>query len=304
MVNLEWYRTFKAIYQNGTLTRAAEELSVSQPNVSIQLASLETYIGHPLFIRLPRKMEPTEYGKRLYTQVIEAIDALEKVEAEFKKNILAKAPTIRLGTPSEIFQNYMVTQLKHLQSDIVVIYGMADGLIDQLAKNELDIAIITKQNNLHANLSYEPLFTETFMIVGNPQFDTQEFDVLVKEQNIVDAEKWLKKKTWYAYSSNLALIRRFWRENFKKRPVLKLKAVIPDNNALLEALINEDTLTVTSDIISHKILEEGRVKVIWKGLVPATNTLHLVYNKSKIQAKQVDEIRAFIKISISDALNL
>ena len=36
MVNLEWYRTFKAIYQNGTLTKAAQELLLSQPNVSVQ----------------------------------------------------------------------------------------------------------------------------------------------------------------------------------------------------------------------------------------------------------------------------
>jgi Transcriptional regulator len=45
MVNLEWYRTFKAIYEQGTLTGAAEILLITQPGVSQQLTALETYMG-------------------------------------------------------------------------------------------------------------------------------------------------------------------------------------------------------------------------------------------------------------------
>ena len=36
--------------------------------------------------------------------------------------------------------------------------------------------------------------------------------------NLSEAEKWLKTQKWYAYDNNLPLIRRFWRESFKKRP--------------------------------------------------------------------------------------
>jgi DNA-binding transcriptional LysR family regulator len=48
MVNLEWYRTFKAIYKTGTLTGAAVELFISQPGVSLHLSSLENYVGFQL----------------------------------------------------------------------------------------------------------------------------------------------------------------------------------------------------------------------------------------------------------------
>lgn len=51
MVNLEWCRTFKAIYKTGTLTGAAEILFISQPGVSLHLSSLETYVGNKLFDR-------------------------------------------------------------------------------------------------------------------------------------------------------------------------------------------------------------------------------------------------------------
>jgi DNA-binding transcriptional LysR family regulator len=54
MLNFEWYRTFKAIYQAGTLTGAAQELLISQPNVSQHLSALEAYVGKQLFERPPR----------------------------------------------------------------------------------------------------------------------------------------------------------------------------------------------------------------------------------------------------------
>lgn len=50
--NLEWYRTFKAIYEKGTLTAAAESLFISQPGVSLHLSSLESYMGVKLFDRV------------------------------------------------------------------------------------------------------------------------------------------------------------------------------------------------------------------------------------------------------------
>lgn len=300
MVNLEWYRTFKAIYQYGTLTKAAQELMISQPNVSIQLASLESYIGQQLFIRLPRKMMPTEYGKRLYTQIVESIDNLEKVEAEFKRAVLNKAPSIRFGTPSEMFNNYLAEHLgEHHDLLLNVEYGLADSLISKLANNELDIAIITKQNKQEDTVIYEPLFTESFMIVCNPSMDTSDFDTLIKEDNLNNIEKWLKDRYWYAYSSNLALIRRFWRENFKKRPILKLQATIPDNDAILKAVRNSDRLAMTSNLIAGKELEENLIKILWKGIVPTTNTLYLAYNKNKVQPQYVDKVRTFIKMHIN-----
>lgn len=299
MVNLEWYRTFKAIYQYGTLTRAAQELMISQPNVSIQLASLESYIGQQLFIRMPRKMMPTEYGKMLYTQIVESIDNLERVESEFKRTVVNKAPSIQLGTPSEVFNNYLAEHMgSHPDLLLNVEYGLADVLIEKLLNHELDIAIITKKNKQEDSITYEPLFTESFMVVCNPTLDTSEFDKLVIENNVTKIEQWLKKQYWFAYSSDLALIRRFWRENFKKRPILKLQATIPDNDAILKAVANSDRLAITSDLIAGRQLQKGLIKILWKGNSPATNTIYLAYDKNRTQPHYIDKVRTFIKMYI------
>lgn len=298
MVNLEWYRTFKAIYQNGTLTKAAQELLLSQPNVSVQLAALESYIGHALFIRLPRKMVPTDYAKQLYTQVVESIDNLERVESEFKKSILNKNTTIRLGSPAELFSVYLAKNLFRLDSYLIVQYGLASELIEKLVSNDLDIAVITQKNTAHEFLTYEPLFTESFSIVCNTEFDSSAFDNLVESGDLNQIEKWLQAQKWYAYNSNLVLVRRFWRENFKKRPLLKLQAAIPDNNAILEAVGHSNGLAVSSDLIAGKALREGLVRILWQGIHPATNELYLAYDKTKIEPKLVEEIRNFIHSSL------
>ncbi|MBB4036092.1 DNA-binding transcriptional LysR family regulator [Dysgonomonas hofstadii] len=299
MVNLEWYRTFKAIYQYGTLTRASQELMISQPNMSIQLASLESYIGQQLFVRMPRKMMPTEYGKRLYTQIVESIDNLERVEAEFKRTVLNKAPNIRFGTPSELFNNYLAEHIgENAELNLSVEYGLADKLTEKLINNDLDIAIITRQSKSEDVLTYEPLFTESFMIVCNPEFDTKEFDYCLANDDLPGTEKWLKSQKWYAYSSDLALIRRFWRENFKRRPILKLYATVPDNDAILKAVEKSDGLAVSSDLIAGRHLESGKVKILWEGNAPATNTLYLAYNKNKIQPQYIDLMRIFITTHI------
>ncbi len=61
-INLEWLRTFKAIYEHGTLTSAAEALFISQPGVSLHLNSLEGFTGYKLFDRSAKRM--SAYRKR------------------------------------------------------------------------------------------------------------------------------------------------------------------------------------------------------------------------------------------------
>lgn len=304
MVNLEWYRTFKAIYQHGTLTKASAELMISQPNASVQLSSLESYIGHALFIRLPRKMVPTEYGKLLYTQIVESIDNLERVEVEFKKSSIRKEPTIRLGVPSEVFYSYLSKNMHLVKSHLIVEYGLATDLIAKLRSGELDIAFITKQDKTQDNLTYEYLYSESFMIVCNPAFDTTEIDQYIAENDLAKAERWLRKQVWYAYDTNLPLVRRFWRSNFLKRPILKLSAAIPDNISILRAVATSGGFAVSSDLIGGEALKNKQVKIVWKGIVPTTNSLYLGYNQEKLEPRLVSEVRGFIKQSMEEYLDI
>jgi DNA-binding transcriptional LysR family regulator len=108
MVNLEWYRSFVAVYRSGTVSGAAQVLHLTQPAVSQHLAALESVLEQRLFQRLPRKMLPTVEEKSLYTQVMGAIEQLESVTDQ---SVPGSEPQIlRLGTPPEFFADRISSQ--------------------------------------------------------------------------------------------------------------------------------------------------------------------------------------------------
>ncbi|RYY15895.1 MAG: LysR family transcriptional regulator, partial [Chitinophagaceae bacterium] len=104
MLNLEWFRTFKAIYETGNLTAAAQLLFISQPGVSLHLNSLEAYTGHKLFDRDTRKLVPTERGIILYNSILDPLNKLVEAEQSFFRNAAGDKPTITVGMGVETFE--------------------------------------------------------------------------------------------------------------------------------------------------------------------------------------------------------
>ena len=62
MVNLELYKVFYTVARCGSLTKAAEELYISQPAVSQAIKQLENQLGTPLFNRMHKGMELSAQG--------------------------------------------------------------------------------------------------------------------------------------------------------------------------------------------------------------------------------------------------
>jgi DNA-binding transcriptional LysR family regulator len=285
MVNLEWYRTFKAVYQTGSLTAAARMLFISQPNVSQHLSALEAYIGKQLFERKP-KFVPTDYGKLFYTQVVEPLEKLEHVEADFRHFCITKdLPNIHLGAVKEYFQAVMAKRINEVPANIITEFGLTKDLIQRLQKGDLD-AVIATQLIEEKNITYEPVVTEHFVIVSHPGLDCSTFRKHLKKKDMGLAEAWLLEQKWFAYSSDLAVIRRFWLENFCKRPAMKPQYTIPDMHILLEAVAAGEGLAVAADYMVKEPIKNGRLKEVWKGNATTSNTLYLAYNPLRFAAKQ------------------
>ncbi|GLX87322.1 putative HTH-type transcriptional regulator YcaN [Thalassotalea loyana] len=68
--------TFKAIFEEGNISKAAKMLNISPASVSSSLKLLEKSVGEPLFSRTTRAIAPTEIGKRFYELVHSGVDDL------------------------------------------------------------------------------------------------------------------------------------------------------------------------------------------------------------------------------------
>ena len=87
MVNLDLYRVFYTVAKCGSLTKAAEELFISQPAVSQAIKQLEQQLGGKLFNRVSRGMQLTETGgKQMFAIVSEIIEKLDKAEKDFSND--------------------------------------------------------------------------------------------------------------------------------------------------------------------------------------------------------------------------
>ncbi|MCR5553773.1 MAG: LysR family transcriptional regulator [bacterium] len=98
MVNLDWYRVFLEVAKEKNITKASENLYVSQPAVSKCIKLLEKDLGEKLFVREHKGVTLTEFGKAIYLSVKNSLDSLDSLAKiiEDVKNV--KIGKLRIAT--------------------------------------------------------------------------------------------------------------------------------------------------------------------------------------------------------------
>ena len=160
------------IYKTGSFTKAAENLYVSQPALSLAIRKLEDKIGYPLFERRGKQTVPTEYGEK-YIQAIKEIKRIqEDLENEISEISQLKSGRLRVGTTTFI-ANYLLPHImkkfKGLYPSITVELFVEQSTVlkGKLECDELDI-IIDNSVSLFPEMCYRPLFDEK-ILVGVPK---------------------------------------------------------------------------------------------------------------------------------------
>lgn len=294
MVNLEWYRTFKAIYKTGTLTGAAQELFISQPGVSLHLSSLENYTGYKLFDRSGRRMTPTERGKVLYNFITEALTKLEEAEKNFQRSTEKHTPTISVGMCFETFQITLEPYISSLPFNVIIQFGEYPEMISNLEKGILDI-IITPQMVIGAAVDYEAFSQETIVVVGGNQTDIDAFKTVRELKNPEATEDWLKQQKWYGTTGDMEHLRRFWQLNFNKYPDFRPNYIVPNLNSIVRCLGSGIGLAVIPDFLCRREIDAGLIKLVWEGSPKLTNTLHFATRKKTIYADEIAHIKKIFR---------
>lgn len=97
LTNLEYYRVFYYAARTGSLTLAAEQLSVSQPAVSQSLQQLETSLGAKLFVRNSRGVRLTQEGELLYSYVSKGYEQIETGEKKLQQMLQLDIGELHIG---------------------------------------------------------------------------------------------------------------------------------------------------------------------------------------------------------------
>lgn len=294
MVNLEWYRTFKAIYKTGTLTGAAETLFISQPGVSLHLSSLEAYTGYKLFDRTGRRMVPTEKGKVFYNFIIDPLSKLEEAEKNFQKSTEKHTPTISVGMCFETFQITLEQYISTLPFNVIIRFGDYPEMLDNLEKGILDL-IITPQKGSSDKIEHEAFSSETIVLVGGNEIDDKAFQKLLKKKDKAAIQNWLTDQKWYGTTGDMEHLFKFWQLNFGQHPDFRPNYIVPNLNSIVRCLTSGKGLAVVPDFLCRKEVENKQVKLLWEGNPKLKNILYFGCRKKTMYADEIALLKKLFK---------
>jgi LysR family transcriptional regulator, transcriptional activator of the cysJI operon len=286
--NIEWFRTFIAIYETGTLSEAAKALHISQPGVGLHLNALETFTGCPLFERTARRMIPTERARVLYQQVKHSITVLEDVEDKFHRSSGDRL-TLSIGLCQETFQHGLEKHIPFTDFNLVIHFGGNENLMTLLQSGTADL-IVTTEESVQPGLVFEPFTDENFVIVAGKETDTNCFDKM--DQNDKEArQEWLRSQIWYDTQSDRDLLSRFWKLNFDARPDITPNYVLPNKFSILRCLSLGRGLALLPDFICDEAVKCGDVKVLWRGYHQLRNSLYFGVRRNTLMREQIEWVK-------------
>jgi LysR family transcriptional regulator, nitrogen assimilation regulatory protein len=145
--DLQKWRSFVAIGELGSLTRAALFLDSSQSFLSRQVNALERECGARLFNRTGRGVELSEVGERLFPQVKELLDTAQALEHEIRADLREPVGTVTIGSlPSIgtilIGRLFAEIRAQHTGVNLKVLEGSSGQVEEWLTDARVDIAIL------------------------------------------------------------------------------------------------------------------------------------------------------------------
>lgn len=145
--DLQKWRSFVAIGELGSLTRAALFLDSSQSFLSRQINALERECGARLFNRTGRGVELSEAGQRLFPRVKELLDQAQSLEREIRADLREPVGTVTVGSlPSigTILIGRLYAQVRSLYPGVSlkVLEGSSGQVEEWLSDARVDIAIL------------------------------------------------------------------------------------------------------------------------------------------------------------------
>ncbi|MDF2998784.1 MAG: transcriptional regulator, LysR family [Xanthobacteraceae bacterium] len=146
LLDIDQLRTFMAIAETGSFTKASDVVHKTQSAVSMQMKRLEERVGRPIFARDGRASKLTDEGERLldYARRIVKLN----MEAMASLSNAELTGRVRLGVPDDYADRYLPEIMArfsrtHPNVELTVVCDPSTDLMDRIETGDLDLAIVT-----------------------------------------------------------------------------------------------------------------------------------------------------------------
>jgi DNA-binding transcriptional LysR family regulator len=154
-LDLDQLKTFLAIAETGSFTKAAEDVNKTQSAVSMQMKRLEETLGRSLFERDGRGSRFTLEGERFIEQARRLVAVNDEILSSYSRPQLSGA--VRFGTPDDYAEFFLPDALaKFARTHPMVMVDVeclsTANLIERLNRGELDISVVTFCGKAHGDV--------------------------------------------------------------------------------------------------------------------------------------------------------
>jgi DNA-binding transcriptional LysR family regulator len=144
-LDVESLRTLLSVLDHGSMTRAAEQLNLTQSAVSWKIKRLEQRVGRDLVVRGGRAIRPTRDGEMLADEARAIVEAHDRAVARLASSELVGR--VRLGSNEEITASRLVAVLGrfnrvHPSAWIEVLVESSSDLTDAVDRGDIDVAVL------------------------------------------------------------------------------------------------------------------------------------------------------------------
>ena len=155
-ISLDLLKIFKTVAYHKSISKAANELCVTQPSITKAIKKLEQQLEITLFVREKKGVSLTDTGKTLYRYIIDSINTLDNVELIAKNISEQEVGKLRIGAGDSITRNILkdtIIEYKklHPRIEIEIHNRSSENLYNDLRYGRLDLIFINSTFCINEN---------------------------------------------------------------------------------------------------------------------------------------------------------
>ncbi|WAL60616.1 LysR family transcriptional regulator [Thermocoleostomius sinensis] len=238
---LHQLKVFEATARHGSFTRAAEELFLTQPTVSMQVKQLTKAIGLPLFEQVGKRLYLTDAGRELFSTCQDIFYKLDQLEMSVANLKGMKQGKLRLAviTTTKYFMPRLLGPFcqRYPGIDVSLIVTNHEQVIERLADNQDDLYVMSQ---IPENIDVKAhAFLENPLVVVAPQDHP-----LAKERHI--SLKRLVEEPFIMREPGSGTRRAFQKLLDEEKLSVKVRLELGSNEAIKQAIAGGLGLSVLS----------------------------------------------------------
>lgn len=258
--NLELYRVFCEVVKYQNISKAAENMSISQSAVTQSIQKLENMLGGKLFFRSKVGVELTKEGKNLYEYVKDSIEKMSNAEEIFSNYLNLEKGKIRIGGGNVLVSTLILPTLmefikKYPNIEIEIIQYSTKEAIQKLANGELDLIALTLSENTQKNSNVEIIHLKK-----EPRYCFFASKSYLKKNPIKNISELEKHKLIMPRSSTT----KFIFDEYCQSHSLNIKAhyEIGNANMIKEMILNDLGVSFSNFEYIKDMIDEEKVEII------------------------------------------